>query len=305
MIDLIQKAFDSQIISASRIDPGYPNTNDVWLVQTYEGWHILKVSGHRPHEHRSPFWAGLEELFGCQPHKEFAFQPSISEYLSSKGEIPVPKILKCIDSNQPLGSPYLIAERMPGQPMPYQSSQAAAFAASSEIMRQLGRHVGKLHLHQHSCFGNFPETAKFPASEFPERLAYTMQELASDGWEDDLEVKKTLLDFVRAAQQTQPPKHISLIMPDIGYGQFLTDGHSITALVDFESYIRGPVELELVELEMWIGDGKAFRSGYEEANSAFPAIAEVRTLYRFFLYLLHTWPRGFTRNWLHAPACFE
>ena len=100
MLDRIQEAFDSQVLSAERVYPGYPNTNEVWLVQTEEGWRVLKVSGHRPQEHGSGFWLGLQTLFACLPLKELVHQASISDRLNGLEEIPVPRILKCVESCQ-------------------------------------------------------------------------------------------------------------------------------------------------------------------------------------------------------------
>ena len=305
MRDLIQEAFDSQVLSAQRVDPGYPNTNDVWLVQTESGWQVLKVSGHPPHEDHGGFWLGLRTLFGCQPYNELVHQSSLSDYLNGLGEIPVPRVLKCVQSDQPFGHPYLICERMPGLPVSYGSPQEHALVSSPDMMRQLGRHIGTLHVSRDLHLGNFPETKTFVPDEYPERLARTMQTLASHTWAEDVEVRESLPDFMSAARQVSPPEHISLIMPDMGPGQFLTDNGHITALIDIESYVRGPVELELAVLELWTADAEAFRAGYVEVNDSFPDIGDVRMVYRFFIYLLYNAPPKGLANWLGAPIVFD
>ena len=172
-------------------------------------------------------------------------------------------------------------------------------------MRQLGRQIGTLHASRYPGLGNFPETETFTPGEFPERLARTMETLAARVWADDLEVRQSLPHFMRAARQMSPPDHISLIMPDMGPGQFLTDQRHITALIDIESYIRGPAELELAVLELWIANAEAFRAGYVEVNGNFPDIGGVRMVYRFFIYLLyHAPPKGLV-NWLGAATIFD
>jgi len=132
-----------------------------------------------------------------------------------------------------------------------------------------------------------------------------METLASHTWANDLEVGESLPDFMSAARQMSPPEQISLIMPDMGPGQFLTDNRRITALIDIESYVRGPVELELAVLEFWTADAEAFRAGYLEVNDSFPHIGDVRMVYRYFIYLLYNAPPKGMANWLEAPTVFD
>ena len=301
----VQKVFAERVLRVERIDPGYRSTNDVWVVRTENGPRILKISRHSQEKSESTFWPGLRTLFGCRPLKEIADQASLSVYLNDHGEIPVPRILKHEPSNEPLGRPYVIVEKMPGVPIPYNSSQYEAFASSAEIMEQFGRHIGKLHSTRYTHFGNFSQTQSFSPESFPQRLAHTLQELSSYRWVDDMEVQESLPEFVDMAKQIPPPDHISLIMPDIGPGQFLFKSNRITALIDIESYVRGPVELELVVIELWTTDAAAFRKGYEEVRGCFPDLDRVRTVYRVFIYLLYYAPPKGLGNWTGAPIRFR
>lgn len=304
MINRIQKVFVERIIRVERIDPGYPNTNDVWLVETENGPRVLKIYRHFQEKSESTFWPGLKMLFGCQPLREIANRPSLSCYLNDHGEISVPRILKYELSDKPFGNPYRIVENMPGISIPYNSSQYEDFVSSAEIMRQFGRHIGKLHLTKYIHFGNFPQTQSFLPQDFPQRLAYTLRELSSYVWCDDIEVQESIPEFIDMAEESPPPNYISLIMPDIGPGQFLTEGNRIMALVDIESYVRGPIELELTVIELWATEYVAFREGYEEVRGCFPSLDKVRTVYRFFIYLLfHAPPKGLA-NWIDAPIRF-
>jgi Ser/Thr protein kinase RdoA (MazF antagonist) len=307
-VDLIQKVFTERVLSVEYIDPGYPNSNYVWMVETEDGPRVLKVSGdtHKKSEHT--FWPGLRTLFGCQPLAEIAEQASLSVHLNDHGEIPVPRILKHELSNEPLGRPYIIVEKMSGTPSPYNSSQHETFVSSVEIMEQFGRHIGKLHSTRYTHFGNFSQTRSFLPENFPQRLAHTMKELSSYVWADDTEVQESIPKFVNMVEKMPTPEHISLIMPDIVPGQFLFEDDRITALIDIESYVRGPIELELTVIELWINDAAAFQKGYEEVRKCFPNLDEVRTVYRFFIYLLFNAPPPLEKGiakWIEAPEKFS
>ena len=305
-IECVREALDARILEVQHIDPGYPNSNDVWLVQTEQGYHIVKVSGHEPRRPQSGFWLGLETLFGCDPARELVHQVSLSDYLNEHGAIPVPRVVKCDVSNQPFGKPYVILERMPGCSVRYGSAEESEFVSDRKKMRQLGRHIGALHSSSgDACFGNYPKTEMLPPHEFPTRLAHTLEVLAADVSTNDPEVHKSLPRFVRMARDLSPPGHISLVMPDLVPGQFLSDEADITAQTDIESYVRGPVELELVVIESWISDAAAFQQGYEEVRGFFPNLREVRMAYRFFIYVLYgTMPGNGLAESLEAPLHF-
>jgi hypothetical protein len=194
---------------------------------------------------------------------------------------------------------------MSGCPISFGSQRHEIFASNAEITKQLGRHLGKLHSTRDARWGNFPQTESFPPGDFPQRLAHTLQQLSSYGCTGDIEVQKSLHLFMDMAKNIPPPNHISLIMPDINPSQFLVEGNRITALIDIESYVRGPIELELTIVELLLTDGIPFRQGYEEVRGCFPSLDQVRTVYRFFLYLLFNAPLKGIANWTEAPIRFQ
>ena len=300
----IRRAFAEPVRDAWRIDPGYPSTNDVWRIEAHDGPRVLKVSRHASEAGQSCFWRGMETLFGCNPMREIGNQPALSTYLNSHGTIPVPRVLAHETSDNALGSPYVVAEWMPGSAVPYGSPQDAGFRSSAEAVAEIGRHVGRLHSIRHAHVGDFSGTSLLPPEEFPKRLAATMEQLASHGWSADREVKAALPGLLNAARQIPSPEHISPIMPDISPGQFLVDDNRITALVDFESYVWGPVELELTVLELWVRNASAFRAGYEETGEKLPCLETTRAAYRAFIYLLYDAPPKGLARWCDAPVLF-
>jgi len=93
-------------------------------------------------------------------------------------------------------------------------------------------------------------------------------------------------------------------MPDLSPSQFLVDEGGIAGLVDIESYVRGPVELELAVLEFWLEHLDAFREGYEQ-HVALPSISDYRDVYRFLIYVMYGAPPRAYCEWRDAPRLLE
>jgi hypothetical protein len=172
------------------------------------------------------------------------------------------------------------------------------------MMHQFGRNIAKIHGSSCTNSGNYPETTTFPTQQFAKRFSRTINLLVTRFWKDDSEIAESLGKFIQSICQMPSPERISLIMPDMNPSQFLTDDNRITALVDIESYVRGPVELELAAIELWMVNADAFLDGYLEVAGSIPNIAPVRRIYRFFLYLLYRAPPNGLSNWLEAPVLF-
>ena len=81
--------------------------------------------------------------------------------------------------------------------------------------------------------------------------------------------------------------------------QFPSGDHDFSAFIDIESYIVGPIELELVLIELWLGRHDKFKEVYMDKGAKWPDFEEQRELYRFFLYLLYDCPE------LGLQACLE
>ena len=290
----VQKLFDEPIIRTEHIDPGYPNTNQVWLVDAGDVSYVVKVSGHTSDTPRSCFWLGLQELFGSKPLEELTYHPALAKYLNRHGEIPVPTVLRVESSNDLIGKPFTVMERANGV-----GAHGHDFVPKS-IARQLGRHIGSLHSKSVKKFGNFPRTRSLSANEFPQRLVAALESLYAHAWKCDEEVQAFIDHYLARARRLPPPTHIALIMPDMSPEQFLVDNGRLSALVDIESCVWGPIELELVTIERFIRNGDAFRTGYEETFGALPPLEPVREVFRFFYYLLYNAPPKRLAEWIDA-----
>jgi len=80
-----------------------------------------------------------------------------------------------------------------------------------------------------------------------------------------------------------PPELVAtsfaLVMPDICGSQFLFDAADISAVVDTESYVAGPVELELTIAEWCLVNHKAFADGYQSVRPL-PRFSDFRAFHR-------------------------
>jgi len=145
----------------------------------------------------------------------------------------------------------------------------------------------------------------FPLSEFPERLYATIKVLASaPKAQQNKEVQKMLPFFLRQAQTLKSPASSGIIMLDLWPSQFLMSENRISALIDIESYVVGPVELELVLIELWLQNLSPFKQGYFSQGTQWPDFEENRELYRFFLFLLYDCPEAGLKACLDSAAKF-
>ena len=155
-------------------------------------------------------------------------------------------------------------------------------------------------------FGTNPrrELISYPVSEYPQRLADTLQELARRWGAHDADVQEALPDMLSRARQLPTPEAIAWIMPDLSPTQFLVDGDDIAGLVDIESYVRGPIELELTALEFRLQHVDAFRQGYEQ-HRELPSIAHCRDVYRFLIFVMYHAPPPSYPKWRDAPKLLD
>lgn len=272
----------------------------MWCVETEASRYIVKLCGHQPERPQSCFWLGLRDLFGCIPASELSAQPALVAHLQQRSPIPVPQIFHV----EPYGSrnapPFLLLEHMPGEAL----CDREFFARHPACAHQFGQYIGTLHAHQCETWGNFPQTASFASDEFPQRFVHTLRQLVWFAWQDDAEVSQILASYLNEAEQLPSLTHLSLIMPDISPSQFLYEQGHLSAIIDLESYVWGPRELELVAIELLLTSGDAFREGYESVCGDFPQLAAVRRVFRFFYYLLYHAPPKGLRYWIDAPIVF-
>ncbi len=295
----LQNLLKEKVLDFKYLDPGYPNSNWVWHIKTQRGKYILKIIGYFKKYKKGCFWKGLNYLFGWNPIKELTYQESLSTLLNKLGKMRLPKILKYDVSNSLFGAPYMLVEKINGKTVSEED-----FNLNDNLNYQFGYYIGRIHTKKYSCFGNVSQSQKYKINEFPQRFADTLIELANHNWGKDTIIMKLMSQYINRAKDIIAPKQFAPIMLDIGAPQFLINNNQIAALIDFDSYVIGPIDLEISAIELGLKKGGLFKKGYIDANGSFPAISNNRNIYRFFLYLLYKAPWKL-EDCLNAPLLFN
>src|SRR5262249_46479788 len=122
---------------------------------------------------------------------------------------------------------------------------------------------------------------------FPARLVETMRQLVEKEYRGEPRIRAELEPICLDAGRLPLPDAGSLVLVDIGSGQFLTDGQRLTALVDTEAYVIGPRELDFIGLEYCLDPPSVvpFLAGYRSVLPL-PTLSPVRSVYRYLYRLL-------------------
>ncbi len=260
-----------------RLTPGYDSTNAVFEVITDSAHFILKLGSEKVN---SPFWQGLKLLFDSMPAKGAKLN-NLTEKLNALNVFPIPKIIKHGVLTNFDRTPYVLVEKMAGEPVHQGSQFEQYFMTDAEIAHELGKFLGTVRQIQ----------STHPDTDFRLKLADTVLQLSKqEPALRNTEVQTNLNSMLERIRQMPLPEHIGLIMPDLWPSQFLLEKGKISALIDIESYVYGPLELELSVLELWLEDFDSLKKGYESTGQKFPDISATRDIYRFLLYLFHGCP---------------
>lgn len=97
-----------------------------------------------------------------------------------------------------------------------------------------------------------------------------------------------------------------LIMPDLRWDQFLSNGKQITALIDLDALVMGPIELDWVILEYLLSAQQAewFIAEYAKFTPPPSKIEEVREVYRTLLFTMNILGETSIKKWFKQPHLF-
>lgn len=277
------------------LNPGMDNTNDIYYFYTQKSAYILKITKDM-HTNRTPFWEGLHLLFGKTVEDAIDSQHDISTFIKELNLIRTPQIFKSDPrTDNPFGAPYVIMEKMTGEPVPPDSELADEVGQDPDIAYQLGAFLSSIHHDRYPYFGNL-SGEQYALHTFPERLAKTIKQLSlRPNAKQNAALQKLLPEYIEMANNMIAPSYCGIIMLDLWPSQFLVTKPNVgelklSALIDLESYVIGPIGLEFALLELWMGQLGKFKEGYFEIQNEWEDFEDNRDLYRFFLYLLYDCP---------------
>jgi Ser/Thr protein kinase RdoA (MazF antagonist) len=162
-----------------------------------------------------------------------------------------------------------------------ESPESGAFPDTRQVHQQLGRFLAQMHLRRYDRYGTLVDQPLHP-HEFVARMNASMRTTIHRYWSHRPDVSDW---FDRHARHLNPDVfsgHIAPIMPDIGGNQFVYRDGALAGVVDLDSYVVGPRELELAGVEMCLTRPDDFRRGYESVLPL-PRFAAFRAYCRFWV----------------------
>jgi aminoglycoside phosphotransferase (APT) family kinase protein len=290
----LQDLFVERIYEQVELDSGFDDHgSSVFRVRTASE-HVV-VRSFRDELAQGPFWGCLHELFGVDP-RATSEVVGLHALLSTISPIPVPRVLRV---GEAADRTWLVVELMPGARLERfdELSDAALLA--------FGRGLAAIHRSRFSTLGNPSATLRYPAAEFPRRLAGALRR-SVERYPECAAARPLLDEMSAAAAALAPPAEGALVLADLFPPQFLHEGGRLAALIDIDAYVIGPRELDFVCLEYFVDTRAAaiLAAGYSEL-AALPPLQAVRRVYRYFLWVLTMNPRGLEIDrWMRWPAAF-
>ena len=286
------------IRSAEHLDGG--NANDTWQLYTEAGKYVVKISRATP-DHQRLFWNGLYTVFGLDVLKSIPYRKELAEFIDRHSQLKVPQIIRTDSSGQVIPKPYVVTEFLGGEPTDLEKHQDR-----EAVVFRLGEHLGRLHEAKMDTWGCFPQKPHYPKEQWKSRLPALLRRLTEERDGDQEVILSRVEEASRQINELADPAYFSLILPDLKPSQFKQKDGRLYALVDIESHVVGPRELDWIALEYSLTerDVRPFTAGYEK-HSAAPSLAEVRQPYRLLYYLINVLGWEDLNAWMNQPAIFD
>lgn len=294
------EVFPEKVLSARQINVGYENANEIWDVRTERGPYIVKIPRAVAGRPRHPFWYGLFKLFGLHVYVDIESLKPLADFIHAHTPLRVPYVRRVDTSGEKIARPYTIVERVRGEEATLEGGHAA------DIARGIGAHLGSLHKARFDYWGVFEGDPKLAHEEWPERLAAALGELARRDVPDRARVRARLPAMERAARALPVPEAFTLVFPDLRASQFLQQDGKLVALVDIDSIVIGPRELDLIAAEYMLT--RALVGPFVEGYTKFlplPQLAAVRELYRTLWFLVWVLGEDDYDKWMRRDAWFD
>ena len=157
------------------------------------------------------------------------------------------------------GRKYVSVEKLTG------STLQSFVGQSDSILFSLGKGLAEIHSFQAEFIGNPSGTFQVPLEEFKSHILKVSKELVNRFYSDNTSIRNAFPTFEQQLSSLPVPKEATLVLIDMDPTQFLSDGATITGLVDTEAYAVAPRELDFISLEYVFTEKEAhaFKQGYE------------------------------------------
>lgn len=242
----------------------------------------------------SDFWQGMAHFFGVNLKQQLQCFDSLYPLIARGSSLKIPTLLQTVVV--PSKDIWAIkTDFLSGQ-------SVLAEQVTSQMVRQLAKHLAKLHQIRSTRFG-YVVDGEENQRDWPKHLNQQLSEVLSVRPLLKPSEKEKLLSQIDAGFQ---PDTFGVIMPDLRWDQFLQLEGSLTALTDLDALVFGPIELDWVLLEYLLMPEHAeiFRVEYERHRGV-PKIAHVRSVYRTLLFCMNVLGEKNYQAWCDHPALFD
>lgn len=292
----LQPLFDAPILDQRPYPPAYSDhTNHVWRVRTPQEDVVVRMPRSQD-SLDSPFWWGCNHLFGIDPRRP-ADLVVVYAQLAQLSPIPVPRPRRV---GTLAGRQCLVVEHLPAARLDNFNDLPVAAAAD------LGAAIARIHSRRFEWWGTPTGASPQSLADFHPNLAETLRAIVARFFPRDAPLTRALRGVIALTARLPPPEDAALVMVDVDGTQFLTDGESVTGLVDTDAYVVAPRALDLVgyEFELDRARAAAFARAYR-AVCPMPDLRAVRPTYRYLLRLLEVQGRVPLDIWSGWPAYFD
>ncbi|EEL82436.1 hypothetical protein bcere0028_18930 [Bacillus cereus AH1271] len=292
---MLQQLFTSPILSVQTLHPGYEDhASDVFLVRT-EDAEVIVRSSKMNEEPNNDFWWGCKNLFGIDPRNVHHLE-TVHTLLQAHTHLPIPAILEKHILN---GREFVVAEKLVG------NTVQSFIGQPDSILFSLGKGLAEIHTFKADYIGNVSGSFQITLDEFQSHILNVSKELVTMFYSDNESIQSAFPTFESQLSSLPAPKKSTLVLIDMDPTQFLSNGTSITGLVDTEAYAVAPREFDFIGLEYIFTEKEAhaFKLGYETIMPI-PELAECRSPYRYLYRLLSVQGSVELEKWLSHPSYF-
>lgn len=285
-----------EIINVKELSPGYDDhASDIWYVKTQRREVIVRASGIIDVNCETSFFKSLNILFGIDPSNTFALE-ALNNTLRGFNAFIYPKILE----KHKIDREYIVLELLQG------TTLESFVGLSAEELKKFGSNLAKIHSRQMNYFGNPSGTFKIDMEKVNKHIICCMKKIINEFYLDNQKILNYLPQMERVLNDLPAPKYSSFVLVDIDPTQFIAVNGIITGLVDTESYVIAPRELDFIALEYVLDENSAkFISEGYEAILSLPDLKPVRTVYRYLYRLIDVQDGEDIDEWLSQPVLFD
>lgn len=204
-----------------------------------------------------------------------------------------------VNKNFFLRRQFVVVEKLEGRTV------SSFIGQPPSVLQSLGEGLARIHVNQKRYAGNPSGTFRVELSDFHQHVITGMKQIVSSFYADHHQIAATLPDIIGGLKDLPAPDSSSFVLIDMDPSQFLSDGRTITGLVDTEAYVIAPRAFDFIGLEYILDEASAaeFSIGYEKVMPL-PDLTFVRLPYRYLYRLLSVQGSVDLDEWLESKTLF-